>query len=1134
MQMTLAIAPSTAFRCALIAAVTTMVVAALGVPIAGAAPAPSPDPVITEVMQNPGHTYDSRGEWFEVHNPGSEALDLTGWTMRDDDADSHIITGKLIIPADGYVVIARNGDPAINGGVEADYVYGDSVFLFNGSDELELVHPDGAVADRVAWDDGATFPDPDGATMSLASIGLDNGNGINWCTAVTIFGAGDLGTPGAANVCEGADAEIVINEVMQNPDVVSDRNGEWLELHNVGPQDVSLAGWTVRDDGFNFHRIAEAGAPVVPAGGFVVLGRNGDPLVNGGIAVDYVIDAGLVLHNTEDEIVLADAEDRLVDVVEYDDGVTFPDPRGASMSLRSPELDNADGANWCTSPVTTGPVDLATPGMPNDCEVPAPPPELIISEVMNNPVAVNDTRGEWFEVYNPTGAAVDLEGWIIHDEDDDRHIIGESVVIAPGGYGVFARNGDIARNGGVVADYVYGNDMYLFNNFDELILANPARDESDHIVWDDGRSFPDAEGASMALGDLSADNGWGGNWCVSTAAFGAGDLGTPGTANDCDASANTDTVVITEIHQNPFAVGDRHGEWFEVSNPTAVDIDLNGWVVRDDDSDRHQIRRAGGLIVPAGGSIVIGRTRNETKNGGAGVDYSMGDSMPLFNGSDEIEIVDTNGRVVDRVAWNHFSSEWYVRNGASMALRDIDADNALGSSWCVSGTQFGKGDLGTPGTPNSCEGPSAGQLVISEVMQNPAAVPDSAGEWFEVHNPGDTALDIDGWVVRDNDYASHTIDNGGPLIVPANGYLVLGRNANSGQNGGVDMAYEFGADVTLTNATDELEILDAALRPIDRIAWDDGRTFPDPVGASMSLRDPAADNAAAANWCVSVTPFGRGDLGTPGAANLCEIPPPGDPVDLAVELQAKHAPVEVGDSLTYEVIVRNESKDNDTVGTWDIVLTLPEGVTLDTDRSHQRWDCAREDFPTVRCTYVGPKDVRAGKESNKISIEVTVEQDAAEILLATAAIDLAAAEFHDPNPNNDAVTIETAVELGSGPPGGYEPLPDGYNPNLSAILECVVDHGDGTLTARFGYENREDFDFVIPASSQNRIHGPVIATDGPWTEFGHPRLVPGRPGRTPFGEGVFTVAFAEGDQIVWVLHGRTATASSNSSRCSTS
>jgi len=56
--------------------------------------------------------------------------------------------------------------------------------------------------DQVTYDDGLTFPDPNGASMNL-DIGhynyLDNDNGANWCLGVTSYN-GDLGTPGSANV----------------------------------------------------------------------------------------------------------------------------------------------------------------------------------------------------------------------------------------------------------------------------------------------------------------------------------------------------------------------------------------------------------------------------------------------------------------------------------------------------------------------------------------------------------------------------------------------------------------------------------------------------------------------------------------------------------------------------------------------------------------------------------------------------------------------------------------------------------------------------------------------------------------------------------------------------------------------
>ncbi len=37
-----------------------------------------------------------------------------------------------------------------------------------------------------------------------------------------------------------------------------------------------------------------------------------------------------------------------------------------------------------------------------------------------------------------------------------------------------------------------------------------------------------------------------------------------------------------------------------------------------------------------------------------------------------------------------------------------------------------------------------GELIFSEIMQNPSAVSDSAGEWFELHNPTGSAINING------------------------------------------------------------------------------------------------------------------------------------------------------------------------------------------------------------------------------------------------------------------------------------------------------------------------------------------------------------------------------------------------------
>ncbi|ARE41168.1 Alkaline phosphatase [Rhodovulum sp. P5] len=158
-------------------------------------------------------------------------------------------------------------------------------------------------------------------------------------------------------------------------------------------------------------------------------------------------------------------------------------------------------------------------------------------------------------------------------------------------------------------------------------------------------------------------------------------------------------------------------------------------------------------------------------------------------------------------------------------------------------------------------------LVITEIMQNPSAVSDTAGEWFEIFNAGSAAVDLDGYVFSDNGADSFTVS--GSLVVEVGDYLVFGINGDTATNGGVDVDYVY-SGFFLANGDDEIVITDAAGTEIDRVEYDGGPEFPDPTGASMFLIDPEIDNAIGANWAVSTVPYGDGDLGTPGFATAPE------------------------------------------------------------------------------------------------------------------------------------------------------------------------------------------------------------------------------------------------------------------------
>ena len=168
----------------------------------------------------------------------------------------------------------------------------------------------------------------------------------------------------------GSDA-VVITEFMKDPSFVSDTTGEWIELHNPGTQPVDVEGWSIADTGNDFAILDNGGMGIViPAGGYLVLGKSNDPLLNGDVPVDVVY-TGFTLSNGADEILLALPNGVLVDGVAYDDGVTFPDLPGRSISLRPDMLDpiaNDLGANWChsSSPISGNNPDTGTPRKPND------------------------------------------------------------------------------------------------------------------------------------------------------------------------------------------------------------------------------------------------------------------------------------------------------------------------------------------------------------------------------------------------------------------------------------------------------------------------------------------------------------------------------------------------------------------------------------------------------------------------------------------------------------------------------------------------------------------------------------------------------------------------------------------------
>ena len=154
---------------------------------------------------------------------------------------------------------------------------------------------------------------------------------------------------------------IAINEFLADPNAVADDVGEWLELYNYGSTAIALQNWTIQSGSDAIHTIATAVS--VPAGGRVVLARNGTKSKNGGVTANYVYGTAITLANTTDWVAIRDAGGVTVDSVAWS-GTTA----GTAWGVKNAGVDNTTvgGTNWVLQTSLFGKGDKGTPGLQNN------------------------------------------------------------------------------------------------------------------------------------------------------------------------------------------------------------------------------------------------------------------------------------------------------------------------------------------------------------------------------------------------------------------------------------------------------------------------------------------------------------------------------------------------------------------------------------------------------------------------------------------------------------------------------------------------------------------------------------------------------------------------------------------------
>jgi hypothetical protein len=162
--------------------------------------------------------------------------------------------------------------------------------------------------------------------------------------------------------------------------------------------------------------------------------------------------------------------------------------------------------------------------------------------------------------------------------------------------------------------------------------------------------------------------------------------------------------------------------------------------------------------------------------------------------------------------------------------------------------------------PGAAPAATFGDLWISEVMANPAALADAGGEWFELYNPTTETLNLRDLSIGDDGGDLHRIDSD-LLILPGH-FLTLARSATPGFV--PDYVYN---GFTLANSADEIVLRDTVAELL-RLDYGGGFSV---AGVSRELRSlpMTATNYALTPGALS---YGAGDFGSPGAAGWFALP----------------------------------------------------------------------------------------------------------------------------------------------------------------------------------------------------------------------------------------------------------------------
>ena len=323
-------------------------------------------------------------------------------------------------------------------------------------------------------------------------------------------------------------------------------------------------------------------------------------------------------------------------------------------------------------------------------------------------------------------------------------------------------------------------------------------------------------------------------------------------------------LIISEFQAvNNSTLADEDGDfsdWFEIRNPIASDINLNGWHVTDDAVNLTKWQFPD-VTIPAGGQLLVFASNKDRLVG------ELHSNFRLLGSGEYLALVEPDGMSV--------AFEYAPQYPPQLA------DVSYGAS--LDGTTVGFFPSPTPGAANMFEpvADATRQIVITEIMYHPASE-NLLEEFIEISNQGQVAVDLSGWSFTsgiDFLFPSVTLSAGDYLVIAADVSTFMakypdvtnviggwqGRLSNRGER--IGLVDDLGVTIdTLTYADEgDWAIRAEGLSDQGQRGWV-WQSEHDGGGVSLELVNDHVSNDFGQNWTASIL-----DAGTPGRVNSVAV-----------------------------------------------------------------------------------------------------------------------------------------------------------------------------------------------------------------------------------------------------------------------